>query len=112
MEIVSRRNVMSYHSICQEISKIKGNDLNPVAASLAQMQMLWRLLSFSEEMKRIGLPEIVVTSNDALAVKNIFFYENEWDELDNNTYDLIIGNPPYVRSERQIRRYGQNEEIL
>ncbi len=107
-----RRNVMSYHSICQEISKIKGNDLNPVAASLAQMQMLWRLLSFSEEMKRIGLPEIVVTSNDALAVKNIFFYENEWDELDNNTYDLIIGNPPYVRSERQIRRYGQNEEIF
>ncbi len=105
-----RRNEISYQRICEEISKIKGNDLNPVAASLAQMQILWRLLPFSEEMKRIGLPDIVVTSNDAIAVKNIFFYVNEWDEIDSNTYDLIIGNPPYVRSERQVKKYGQLEE--
>ncbi len=111
-----RRNIVTYDVIRSSFGDIRGNDISAVASSITQMQLLWRLLSFSEQMKRDGFPDISVASSDALICTNIFTFRNDWDEMDNNPegYALVMGNPPWVRPERQhqVEPYGHDEDAF
>jgi hypothetical protein len=112
-----RRNAVAYDNIRASIGDIRGNDISSVASSITQMQLLWRLLPFAAEMKREGFPEIAVATSDALRIQTDYttFWEriNEWDEIENSPggQAMVLGNPPYVRPERQsaVEHYDSHE---
>ncbi|MGB9886506.1 MAG: Eco57I restriction-modification methylase domain-containing protein [Moorellales bacterium] len=104
-----RRGVVSYETVCKALEKIAGNDINPVASLVAQMQLLWRLLPYADEIKRRGFPELRVSTADALKVRNLFTVNSEWDLIEMDRYSAVLGNPPYIRPEVWQRALGREE---
>ena len=95
-----KRQVISFEKASEIISKIHGNDIDPLAASLTKLQLTWCLLNFSQHLKEKGLPELKVSTGNAIALHDrIFEKQGLWVIFDLRTYDAVVGNPPYVRPE-------------
>jgi hypothetical protein len=106
-----RRGGGTYHDVVAILSRLRGNDLNNFSAILAQMQVLWNVLSYRGDIRRDGLPVLSISGGfNSLAVRDLFGQEDEFSELDNARYDVVVGNPPYVRPERQTEVLGEAEE--
>jgi len=82
------------------ISQIFGNDINAFSATVAQIQMLWNLLPHIRA-NMMALPELQISSGHDSLVSSGLFVGGLFGEISQNKYDAVVGNPPYVRSERQ-----------
>lgn len=107
-----RRGVTTYEHVCNKLLSIRGNDINPVASSITQMQLLWKMFSFNREIKQNGFPNLQITNADALKISDLFDLLAEWYEIDcdPDKHAVLLGNPPFVRSERQTIDYSTEEE--
>ena len=98
------RGIATYDDACQAIARIAGNDLNPFSAVLTQIQLLWHLLSFGEEVKSRGMPPIRVSerANSLVPTDLLTQATTRFSDIDVPGYGAVVGNPPYVRPERGV----------
>lgn len=92
----------NYVEAKQAVERLAGNDLNPFSAVLTQIQLLWHLLAFGDEIKTEGFPDMRVAER-ANSLLPGFLYDqtqSRFGEIDRSGYDAVVGNPPYVRAER------------
>ena len=84
------------------VERLAGNDLNPFSAVLTQIQLLWHLLAFGNDIRHHGFPDLHVTERANSLVPGSLFdpTQTRFGEIDRSGYDAVIGNPPYVRTER------------
>ena len=95
------RGIADYASARQILENLSGNDLNGFSATLTQIQLLWHLMPFRNDMLAEGLPPLRVTENiNSLRLRRMDELPTLFDEIDRPVHDLVVGNPPYVRSER------------
>ncbi len=95
------RGAAEYQDVLAAMAHIAGNDLNTFSSVLTQIQLLWQILSFKEDMERDGFPDILVSAKaNSLVSKDCLRAMERFGEIDVPEYDAVIGNPPYVRAER------------
>ncbi len=96
----ARRGAAEWDDLCTALTQIAGNDINTFSAVLAQIQMIWQILPFKDELLETGFPDLGITANNALVRSGLNTPPNAFTELDRPIYDAVIGNPPYIRAER------------
>ena len=95
------RGAAEYPEVLSALERIAGNDLNTFSSVLAQIQLLWQILSFKEDMEQSGFPDILITAKvNSLVATDQWQVIERFGELDVPEYDAVVGNPPYVRAER------------
>lgn len=97
------RGIASYSDVIATINTLAGNDLNTFSAVLAQIQLLWHLLSFRDELMRDAeFPDIAISHKaDSLVRPQLeLSVHSRFAEIDQPIYGGVVGNPPYVRKER------------
>lgn len=98
------RGAAEYTDVLATFSRIAGNDLNTFSAVLTQIQMLWQILSMKDEIETLGFPDVLVTAKvNSLVERDQWAVLDRFAEIDQSDYDAVIGNPPYVRSERSAQ---------
>lgn len=95
-------NLVDYDEAIEELGHIRGNDLNPFSSTIAQIQFLWHLLPFREQILEQGFPPIsIAEKHNSLIPANLMGHDGSlYGRIDKKEYDAVIGNPPYVRPER------------
>lgn len=97
------RGIGDYAQAVQALENVAGNDLNTFSAVLAQIQLLWHILGFRDQLLAAeDFPDIPV-SDKASSIVTAGADEvlpGRWAELDQLEYGGVGGNPPYVRPER------------
>lgn len=97
------RGIGSFGQSIAAVERLAGNDLNTFSAVLAQIQLLWHILTFRDElMAAEDFPDIAI-SDKASSIVTPDSEEGlpgRWAELDQLDYGGVGGNPPYVRPER------------
>ncbi len=100
----NRRGFGTWEDAHTTIEGLAGNDLNRFAAVLTQIQLLWHLLPFRREILHQGFPELrIVEGSNALEVGDFLSAVERFTELSEPRYKAVVGNPPYVRPERQTQ---------
>jgi SAM-dependent methyltransferase len=96
------RGLASYSDATAAVENMAGNDLNPFSAILTQIQLLWHLLAFGPVAHREGLPSLHIAERANSLVPTILRDQTatRFSEIDRTGYAAVIGNPPYIRSER------------
>ena len=117
------KGVASYDDVLEALANVRGNDLNSFSAMVAQIQMLWHLFAFRDDIKKHGFPETrIIGGHNSLRhqqlSEELFDAKlTEFSLIDLPEYDAVVGNPPYVRPERRDASLGRednayfNEEI-
>lgn len=96
------RGIATWRDAKEVLATIAGNDKNRFSAILTQIQLLWHVLQFRQEIAEEGFPDLqVVEGADSLTVRNLMDEIDRFAEVDVQDYAAVVGNPPYVRSERQ-----------
>jgi len=101
------KGVASFADVLEALGNVRGNDLNAFSAMIAQIQMLWHLFAFRDDIKQHGFPETDITGGcnslrrQAYAEGLFDAHLSEFSLADLPEYDAVVGNPPYVRPERQ-----------
>ena len=109
-----RKGAATFEEVRAALAKISGNDLNPFSAAVAQIQMLWHLMPMKERLKRDGFPAVRISErhNALLAPALTDGADSLFSELDAPEYDFVVGNPPFVRPERQTDDMGADEKAF
>ncbi len=97
------RNIGTYAEAVNALEKLAGNDLNTFSAVLAQIQLLWHILPFREQLLAADdFPDIAIADKASSVVtpEADEALPGRWAELDQFEYAGVGGNPPYVRPER------------
>lgn len=97
------RGLATYPQVVAAVERLAGNDLNTFSAVLAQIQLLWHILSFRDELLAADdFPDIAISdkANSIVAADSAEGTQGRWAELDRIDYGGVGGNPPYVRPER------------
>lgn len=96
------RGLASFAEVSAGIERLAGNDLNTFSAVLAQIQLLWHILSFRDELRDHDFPDIAISdkANSIVSAEASEEPQGRWAELDRIEYGGVGGNPPYVRPER------------
>ncbi len=100
------RGVGTFADAVKALELVRGNDLNRFSAMIAQLQMLWHLFRFREDILKTGFPETnILGGYDSLAAPTheLDASINEFGLIDERDYAAVVGNPPYVRPERATR---------
>jgi hypothetical protein len=101
------KGVATFDDVLEALRNVRGNDINAFSAMVAQIQMLWHLFAFREDIKNRGFPETaIIGGHNSLRHQQLMeglFDANltEFSLIDLPEYDAVVGNPPYVRPERQ-----------
>ena len=95
------KNVVDHQDVLKYLPDLCGNDINPFSASVAQIQMLWHLLQFRVKLNQ-EFPELRITAGYNSLHEHLQLEYNEFTDLDAPEYAAVVGNPPYVRPERQV----------
>lgn len=93
----------SFAEAVAALERIKGNDLNTFSAVLAQIQLLWHILMFRDELLAAeDFPDIAIGEKASSIVTHDAgeILPGRWAELDRLSFGGVGGNPPYVRPER------------
>lgn len=92
------------------LEKLAGCDLNPFSATLAQVQMLWHLLRFKRQFMNDGFPEIrIIDRQNSLRGNSVADHGALFAEINQPIHAYVIGNPPYVRPERNTQPLGKQD---
>ena len=97
------RGLATYPEVVAALERLAGNDLNTFSAVLAQIQILWHVLSFKDDLIVADeFPDIAISdkANSIIRPGVEFAQHGRFVELDQPEYGGIGGNPPYVRPER------------
>jgi hypothetical protein len=97
------KGIATYEQVLETLSHVAGNDLNTFSAVLAQIQLLWHILSFRDQIMKSGeFPDLAISekANSLNVVTLEAASHSRFVELDRAAYDGVVGNPPYVRPER------------
>lgn len=97
------RGIGTYAAAVAALERLAGNDLNTFSAVLAQIQLLWHILGFRDElMAAEDFPDIAISEKASSIVSHDAEegLPGRWAELDRLEYGGVGGNPPYVRPER------------
>lgn len=96
------RGIAVFEEARAALERIAGADLNTFSAILAQIQLLWHLLVFKDDILGSEFPDILIAENADSIAPPALSHERHglFSELDQPVYDAVVGNPPYVRSER------------
>ena len=98
------RGAAEYSDVLDTFSRIAGNDLNTFSAVLAQIQLLWQILSLKSDIESQGFPDVLITAKvNSLVERDQWSSLDRFAEIDVPEYDAVIGNPPYVRAERSAQ---------
>lgn len=93
---------VSGSQIIGTLDRLGGNDLNPFASVLAQIQMLWHLLPYRKLLPEARLSPIRITGQmNSLTVATLDNQGSLFSELNEGGHALVVANPPYVRPERK-----------
>jgi hypothetical protein len=99
------RGAAEYSDSLDTFKRIAGNDLNTFSSVLAQIQLLWQVLSMRHEVERQGFPDIMVTGKvNSLVTLDQMAVLDRFGEISQPIYDAVIGNPPYIRSARVAQK--------
>ena len=110
------KGVASFEDVLVALGNVRGNDLNAFSAMVAQIQMLWHLFAFREDIKKHGFPETAIIGGcnslrrQALVEGLFDAHLSEFSLVDLPEYDAVVGNPPYVRPERQEASLAKEDE--
>ena len=86
------------------LSSIYACDLNPFSATIAQVQMLWHLLPHRARFFQTNFPEIrIADRQNSLQQTDVHAQHGLYAEMNNPIHAAVIGNPPYVRPERNTQ---------
>lgn len=103
------RGVADYDDVLKAFESINGNDLNVFSAVLSQIQLLWQILSFKNDIVSKGFPDIHVTGKaNSLVHTELMTALDDFSIMDDRIYDAVVGNPPYVRAERSAQALDKN----
>jgi SAM-dependent methyltransferase len=97
------RGIGTFAEAVAALERLAGNDLNTFSAVLAQIQLLWHVLVFRDElMAAEDFPDIAISEKASSIVSHDAEegLPGRWAELDRLEYGGVGGNPPYVRPER------------
>jgi type I restriction-modification system DNA methylase subunit len=97
------QGLATFAEVTAALSRLAGNDLNTFSAVLAQIQILWHVLSFKDDLIIADeFPDIVISDKaNSIVQPNVdTILHHRFLELDQPEYGGIGGNPPYVRPER------------
>ncbi|MDR7154748.1 SAM-dependent methyltransferase [Sphingobium xenophagum] len=97
------QGLATYPEVVAALERLAGNDLNTFSAVLAQIQILWHVLSFKDDLIVADeFPDIAISdkANSIIRPGVEFAQHGRFVELDQPEYGGIGGNPPYVRPER------------
>ena len=97
------RGLANYSDVVAALQRLAGNDLNTFSAVLAQIQILWHVLGFRNELLEAEeFPDIAISdkANSIIRPRVEVAQHGRFVELDRPDYGGIGGNPPYVRPER------------
>ncbi|MCX8508010.1 MAG: hypothetical protein ORN49_03870, partial [Rhodobacteraceae bacterium] len=97
------QGLATYAEAVKALQGINGNDINTFSAVLAQIQILWHLLSFKDDLLAADeFPDIAISdkANSIASVSAELEKHGRFIELDRPVYAGVGGNPPYVRPER------------
>jgi hypothetical protein len=96
------RGLADYTEARDVVERLAGNDLNPFSAVLSQIQLLWHLLAFGDDIKNQGFPDLKVAERANSLVPGSLYdpTQTRFGEIDRTGYDGVAGNPPYIRVER------------
>ncbi|HYI41857.1 MAG TPA: N-6 DNA methylase [Allosphingosinicella sp.] len=97
------RGLATFPEVVGVVEGLAGNDLNTFSAVLAQIQLLWHILSFRDELLAAeDFPDIAISdkANSIISADAAEGAQGRWAELDRLDYGGVGGNPPYVRPER------------
>lgn len=104
------RGRFSYEQICERLQNIRGNDINAFSSTITQIQLIWNILRFKEQLTEEGFPMLLISGGkNSLKTQTLHDYTDMWSEIDEGEYDVVVGNPPYVRPERQGEGLGTKE---
>lgn len=105
------RGAADYSDVLDAFSRIAGNDLNTFSAVLAQIQLLWQVLSLKHDIEASGFPDLRVTAKvNSLVERDHWSSLDRFAEIDQPEYDAVIGNPPYVRAERSAQALDKRSQ--
>jgi hypothetical protein len=110
------KGVASFDDVLEALRNVRGNDLNNFSAMVAQIQMLWHLFAFRDDIKKHGFPETaIIGGHNSLRHQQLMeglFDANltEFSLIDLPEYDAVVGNPPYVRPERRDASLTEEDE--
>lgn len=110
------KGVASFEDVLEALRNVRGNDLNGFSAMVAQIQMLWHLFVFRDDIKKHGFPETaIIGGHNSLRHQQLMeglFDANltEFSLIDLPEYDAVVGNPPYVRPERRDASLTEEDE--
>ncbi|MEY2927073.1 MAG: hypothetical protein RL367_1550, partial [Pseudomonadota bacterium] len=97
------QGLATYAQVNTALGRLAGNDLNTFSAVLAQIQILWHVLQFKNDLILAEeFPDIAISdkANSIIRPGIDFARHGRFVELDQPSYGGIGGNPPYVRPER------------
>lgn len=97
------KGLATFPEVVKALEGISGNDINTFSAVLAQIQILWHLLSFKDDLLVADeFPDIAISdkANSIASVGVELEKHGRFAELDRPIYAGVGGNPPYVRPER------------
>ena len=98
------RGAADYDDVLEAFTRIAGVDLNTFSSVLAQVQLLWQILDLQPSIEKKGFPDIRVTGKvNSLVERDHFSALDRFSEIDVQEYDAVVGNPPYIRSERSAQ---------
>jgi len=104
------RGRYNFEDVCHYLNNIRGNDINVFSSTISQMQIIWNILSFKADITTKGFPLLFVSGgHDSLRVQRLFGQIDDWADIDTDEYDVVAGNPPYVRPERQQGEFTGDE---
>jgi SAM-dependent methyltransferase len=97
------RGLATFGDVVGGVERLAGNDLNTFSAVLAQIQLLWHILVFRDDLLAAeDFPDIAISdkANSIVHADASEQVQGRWAELDRLEYGGVGGNPPYVRPER------------
>lgn len=97
------QGLATYSEVVAALDRLAGNDLNTFSAVLAQIQILWHVLSFKDDLiVAEEFPDIAISdkANSIIRPGVEFAQHGRFVELDCPEYGGVGGNPPFVRPER------------
>jgi len=111
------QGLATYDEVVSALERLAGNDLNTFSAVLAQIQILWHVLGFRDDLlKAEEFPDIAISdkANSIIRPGVEIAQHGRFIEIDRPDYGGVGGNPPYVRPERageiddRTREYFEN----
>ncbi|MEO5958852.1 MAG: hypothetical protein ABIR80_07025, partial [Opitutaceae bacterium] len=106
------RGVATYDQALAALEGSRGNDLNGFSAMIAQLQLLWHFFIFRDDIRKRGFPSARLTGgfNSLHCPPGLFdSHLDDFSLIDTPDYAAVVGNPPYVRPERQSAALSQED---